>query len=181
MLGGDDHGIDPDRVHILVVFHRHLALTIRPQIGKQPALAHFRQLLAELVGQGDRGRQQVFVLVGRVAEHHALVAGSAGVHAHGDIARLLIDAGDDGAGIGVEAIERVIVADRRHHSAHQGLEVNVCLGRDLTGDDHQAGGGKSFAGYTAEGVLREAGIEDRVGDLVGDLIGMPFGHRLGRK
>ena len=181
MLSGNDHGVDPDGVHILVVFHRHLALAIGPEIRKQSALAHLGQFLAELVGQRDRRWQQVFVLVGCVAEHHALVAGSAGVYAHGDIAGLLIDAGDDGAGIRVEAVKCVIVADRGHHAAHQGLEVDVCLGRDLAGNDHQAGGGKGFARHTAEGILREAGIEDRVGNLVGDLIGMPFGHRLGRK
>ena len=181
VLGRDHDGVNPNRVHILVVFHRHLALTIRPQIGKQSALPHLRQLLAELMGQRDRSGHQVFILVRRIAEHHALVAGATSVHAHGNIARLFIDAGDDGAGIGVKAIERVIVPDRSHHPAHQGLEVNVCLGRDLAGNDHQASGGKGFGGYAAEGVLRQTGVEDRIGDLVGDLVRMSFGYRLGRE
>ena len=96
MLGGDNHCVDPDRIHILVVFHRHLALAIRPEIGKPSAFAHFRQFAAEFVCQRDRSRHQIFVLVGGIAEHHALVARSAGVHAHGDVAGLLIDTGDDG-------------------------------------------------------------------------------------
>ena len=181
MLGGNDHGIDSNRVHILVVFHRHLAFAVRPEVRKQPALTHFGQFVAELVGQRDRRGHQFWVLVGREAEHHALVAGSARVHTHGDIPRLLVDAGDDGAGIGVEAIESVIVADGRDDSTHQGLEVDVGLGCDLTGNDYQASGGKSFGGYTAEWILRQAGVEDRIGDLVGDLVGMPFGHRFRSK
>ena len=47
-----------------------------------------------------------------IAEHHALIARAAGVHAHGDVARLFVDAGDHGAGIGIESIERIVIADR---------------------------------------------------------------------
>ena len=162
MLGGNDNGIDPDWILILVIFHRHLALAIRPKISELSALAHLSQFPAELVGQGDRRRHQFFGFVGGVAEHHALVAGSAGVHAHGYVARLLVDAGDDGAGIGVEAVKSVVIADRRDHSTHQRLEVDVSFGRDLTGNDDQPCGGKRFARHTAEGVLRETRIEDGV-------------------
>ena len=66
-------------------------------------------LWASEIGRGH----QLGVLVAGVAEHHALVAGAAGVHAHGDVAGLLVDAGDHGAGVGVEAVERVVVADGR--------------------------------------------------------------------
>ena len=95
--------------------------------------------LAELVGQRDRRRHQFRRLVGGVAEHHALVAGAAGVHALGNVARLLVDGGDHGAGVGVESIERVVVADGCDHAANQALEIDVGLGGDFAGDDHQAG------------------------------------------
>ena len=46
-----------------------------------------------------------------IAKHHSLVAGAAGVYAHGDVAGLFVDGGDDGAGVGVEAVEGVVVSD----------------------------------------------------------------------
>ncbi len=126
--------------------------------------------------EGDGRRHQLFRLIGGVAEHHALIAGSAGVDAHGDVAGLLVDGGDDGAGVGVEAIERVVIADGGDDSAHEGLEIHIGAGGDFARDDDQAGGKEGFAGYAAVGVLFETGIENGVGDLVGHLVGMAFGY-----
>jgi hypothetical protein len=61
------------------------------------------------------------------------------------------------------------------------LEVDVGLGCDLAGNDHQASRGESFSGHAAKRILRQACVEDGIGYLVGDLIGMPFSHRLGCK
>ena len=47
------------------------------------------EALRELVREQDRHRHQLVGLVGGVAEHHALVAGAAGVDALRDIGRLL--------------------------------------------------------------------------------------------
>ena len=57
-------------------------------------------------------------------------------------------------------------------------EIDVAAGGDLAGDDRQAGRDERLAGDAADGILREDGVENRIGDLVGDLVGMPFGHRL---
>ena len=140
-----------------------------------PLLRTVGQLAAELVGQRDGRGHQLGGLVGGVAEHHALVAGAAGVHALGDVAGLLVDGGDDGAGVGVEAVEGVVVADGGDDAAHQALEIDVGLGGDFAGDDHQAGGGQGFGGDAAVGVLLQAGVQNGVGDLVGNLVGMAFG------
>ena len=40
---------------------------------------------------------------------------------------------------------------------------------------------KSFAGYAADGIVSEAGVEDGVGNLVGDLVGMAFRYGFGSK
>ncbi|MDT7814206.1 MAG: hypothetical protein QOJ42_4122 [Acidobacteriaceae bacterium] len=56
-----------------------------------------------------------------------------------------------GAVIGVEAVERVIVADRSHDAANQGLKIDVRLGCDFSGNDDQAGGRERFAGNPAIG------------------------------
>ena len=143
-----------------------------------PFLRTSLSFCSQLVRQRDRRRHQLRRLVGGVAEHHALVAGAAGVHALRDVRRLAVDRRDHRAGVRVEALERVVVADLLDRLAHQRLEVDVGLGRDLAGNDHQAGAGQRLAGHAAVGVLRQAGIENRVGDLVGDLVGMTLGHGL---
>ena len=176
VLAGDDHRVDAGGLAVLVVLDRDLALAVGAQIRQLAVLAHRGQLAAELVGQRDGGRHQLGGLIGGIAEHHALVAGAAGVHTLGDVARLLVDGRDHGAGVRVEAVECVVVADGGNHAAHQGLEIDVGLGGDFAGDDHQAGGRQRLGGNAAVGVLLQAGIENSVGDLVGNLVGMAFGH-----
>ena len=178
VLGGDDHGVDAGRLAVFVVLDGDLALAVGTEVGELAVLADFGEPAGELVGQRDGRRHQLGGLVGGIAEHHALVAGAAGVHAQGDVAGLLVDAGDDRAGVGVEAVERVVIADGGDDAAHEGLEIDIGLGGDFAGDDDQAGGGQGFAGHAAVGVLLEAGVEDGVGNLVGDLVGMTLGHRL---
>ena len=52
---------------------------------------------------------------------------------------------DHGAGVGVEAVEGIVVADGGNDAAHQALEVDVGLGGDFAGDDHEAGCSQRFA------------------------------------
>ena len=130
------------------------------------------------MGQRDGSRHQLGGLVGGIAEHHALVAGAAGVNALRDVARLLVDGRDHGAGVGVEAVEGVVVADGGDDAAHEALEVDVGLGGDFAGDDHQAGGRQGFCGDAAVGILLQAGVQNGVGNLVGNLVGMAFGDGL---
>ena len=181
VLGGDDDGVDADRLAVLVVLHRDLALAVGAEIGHLAGLAHFGQAAGQLVGQGDRSRHQFGGFVGGIAEHHALVAGAAGVHALGDVAGLLVDGGDHRAGVGVESVQRVVVADGRDHAAHQALEIHIGFGGNFAGDDHQAGGGQRLRGHAAVGILLQAGVQNGVGNLVGNFIGMAFGYRFGSK
>jgi hypothetical protein len=112
--------------------------------------------------QVNRGRHIVFGFIGGVTEHHALVAGAAGVHAHGDIARLLVDAGDDGAGVGIKSIERIVIANGLHYAADSLLKVDISFGGDFAGDDHQASGCQRFAGDAAVRIFCNARIQNRV-------------------
>ena len=108
-----------------------------------------------------------------------MVAGAARVHAHGDVAGLLVDAGDHGAGVGVESVESIVVADGSNHATHQRLEIHIRFGGDLTGYDHQAGRGQGLTSYAAHRIFSQAGVENGIGDLVGDFIRMPFSNGLG--
>ena len=176
VLAGDDDGVNARWLAVLAVLDRDLAFAVGAQVRQLAALAHCGELAAELVRERDGRGHQLGGIVRGVAKHHALVAGAAGVNALGDVARLLVDAGDDGAGVGVEAVKRVVVADGGDDAAHQRLEVDVGLGGDFARDDHKSGGGQSFRSHAAVGVLLQAGIENGVGDLVGNLVGMAFGH-----
>ena len=181
VLGGNHDCVHPDRLVVLVVFDRHLRFAVGTQIRKPAMLANFGEPHGQLVGQRNRGGHQLRGFVAGIAKHHSLVAGAAGVDAHGDVAGLLVDAGDHGAGVGVEAVERVVVADGGDRASNQRLEIHVSLGGDFAGDDDQAGGGQGFAGHAAGRIFGQAGIEDSVRNLVGDLVGMAFGHGFGRK
>ena len=176
MLRGNDHRIHAQHFTLGIVFDCNLGFSIRTKEGKRSILAHLRESHGQLMRQRDGSRHQLLVLVAGVAEHHALIACAAGVYAHGDIAGLFVDAGDYGAGVAVEAVQGIVVADGLHGAADDLLKIDVGFGGDFSGDDDQAGGSKGFAGYAARGVFGQAGVEDGVGNLIGDLIGMAFGY-----
>src|SRR4051812_17611899 len=88
---------------------------------------------------------------------------------------------DDRAGLGIEAVGGVGIANGSHDSAHDGGEIHVGFGGDLTGNENYAGGGDGFAGDAAVRVFLQASVEDGIGNLVGNLIGMAFGDRFRSK
>ena len=79
----------------------------------------------------DRHRHQLFRLVAGVAEHHALIAGAAMIHALRDVGGLLVDGADHRAGLGIESHARVVVSDPVDRGAHDLGNVDVRLGGDL--------------------------------------------------
>ena len=188
VLGGDHHGIHTGglAVHIL---HSDLGLAVGTEVVQLAALTDGGQSLGQLVGQGDGQGHELGSLVAGVAEHETLVAragvesvrltvlGLQGlVHAHGDIGGLLVDGGDDGAGVAVKAVLGTGVSDLADGLADDLLEVHGSLGGDLTHDGHKAGGAEGLAGHAGHGILAEQLVQDGVGDLVGNLVGMTLGH-----
>ena len=113
------------------------------------------------VRQPDRQRHEVFGLVAGVPEHHALVAGALAVEvvlarlagadlfalvdALGDVGRLLVDRHDHTAGVAVEAVEGVVVADAVDDLTGELGDVDVRRCGDLTGNDAQTGGQERLA------------------------------------
>ena len=196
VLRRDQELLDRDRPAVDVA-DRDLGLAVGAQVGERPVVADGGELLGELVGERDRQRHQRGGLVARVAEHHSLVAGPGDVElvvvgrvgprlvglvdALGDVRRLLVDRVEHGARVGREAELGVDVADLADRLAGDLLDVDVGVGRDLAGDDDEAGVHERLARDPAERVLGQHGVEDAVGDLVGDLVGVTLGHRLGRE
>ena len=144
VLRGDQHGVDAQRLVVLVVFDGHLGLAVRTQVRHFAGLAHFGQAEGQTVGQIDRQRHQHVGLVGGVTEHHALVAGALGLvpllaaglglllagearHTLIDLGALAGDGDDHAAGVGVETDLRRRVADAAQRLAHGGLDVDIPL------------------------------------------------------
>jgi hypothetical protein len=82
----------------------------------------------------DRQRHQLRRLVARVAEHDALIARAAGVHAHRDVARLLADELNDLHAVGIEGFVRIRVSDLANRVARDLLVIDVRARRDLAGE-----------------------------------------------
>src|SRR5207253_9762198 len=102
-----------------------------------------------------------------------------GVDAERDVRGLLVDRDHDTAGGRVEPPLRVRVADLGDALAHELRNVDVDLGRDLPGDDDEAGRDQRLAGAATLGIAAQDGVEDGVGDLVRDLVGVAFGDGFG--
>src|SRR5207237_7787956 len=123
---------------------------------------------------------QAVRLVAGEAEHHALVAGPARVHAHGEVRRLFVQVAFDLASVGGEADGRVHVADLADGVAHEAVHDGrrqVGFGRDLAGHDGQVGGDERFTGDAAGRVGGQAVVQDGVAALVGHLVRVR--HRAG--
>jgi hypothetical protein len=117
------------------------------------------------VGERDRQRHQLLRLPAGEAEHHPLVTRAGPVEwvvvpwvvlhlvgrvdALGDVRRLLVDRDDHTARVRVEAVLGAVVADLADLLADERRDVDVGLGRDLSGDDDEAGGHQRLAGDPA--------------------------------
>ena len=189
VLGGNDDGVDGDRLVLFVVANGDLALAVGTEEIHDALLAHVRQPLGQLVRQHDGRRHQLGRLVAGVAEHHALIARAllvVGVHAvaiHSlrDVRRLALDRDQHAAGLPVEPHGRVLIADALDHVAHDGRKLDLGGGGDLAGHHDKAGLGQGLAGHPAGLVFGNDGIEHAVRHLVAQLVRMAFGHTFGRE
>ena len=87
VLRRDDDGVDPHRFSVPVL-HGHLGFSIGTDPRQDVLFPDFSQPFGEPMGEDDRHRHEFGRFVGRIAEHQSLIAGAAGIHAHGDIARI---------------------------------------------------------------------------------------------
>ena len=192
VLGGEHHGVHADGL-VAIVLHRDLRLSIGPQIVHKSGLADLGELAGHFVCKGNGQGHQLRGLVAGVAEHHALIAGAvvqtvvclalldlqALVHAQRDIAGLLINVGDDAAGVAVKAVLGPVIADVPNDLTGDLGDVHIAAGGDLAHDVHKSGRGRGLAGHAAVGVLRQNGVQHGIGNLVADLVGMALRHGFG--
>src|SRR5215470_3040044 len=158
VLSGNYDRVNTEGFAVGIVLDSHLGFAIRPQVRTESVLANFGEAVGKFVSEQNRSWHQFGVFIHGKAEHHALVARAPGIDTHGNVAGLLVDAGDHGAGVAIKTIERVVVANGLDDATYQGLEVHVGFGRDFSGDDHEAGCGQGLASDAAEGVFGQAGV-----------------------
>ena len=152
VLGGDNHGVHAHRAAI-AVFDGDLGFAVRPEKINFFGFANFGEALREAVGQLDGHGHQLIRFVASEAEHQALIAGAAGVHAHGDIGRLTLHRAQHRAGLAIVAVLRAVVAHAANGVSHQFVIIHVRGGGNFSGDHGQAGGHQRFAGHATHGVL----------------------------
>ena len=104
----------------LVVFDRDLALGVGADEGQLAALRSVGVVLDQAMGQIDRQRHERMRFLAGEAEHHALIAGAADVHAGRDVARLGVQIANDLASVGREADGRIDVTDLADRVADEG-------------------------------------------------------------
>ena len=193
VLGRDQHGVDADRLAVLVD-DRHLRLAVGAQVRHGAGPTHLGQPLGEPVRQPDRQRHEIRRLVAGVAEHHSLVSGALGVQrvlaagtraelergvdALRDVRRLRVERHEDATGLAVEAVAVVVVADGADRLAHQRRDVDIGRGRHLARHHDEPRRQQRLAGHTARRITLENGVQDGIRDLVRHLVGVTLGDRL---
>ena len=152
MLSRNHHGINADRLAAFVL-HGDLGLAVRAQELQQACLADLGETLHQLVGEHDRQRHQRIGFATGEAEHQPLVAGPAGVDAHGDVSRLLVEMRLDRASAGVKPVGRVVVADLANRVPRDLLKVQRRTGSDFASDHAQVSRYERLACNPAERVF----------------------------
>lgn len=185
VLGGDDNSVNAlgnDGTSIVLVLDGDLSLGVGPQPWERAIVSGGSHGGVEPVGELDGEGEELRSLVGGIAEHDTLVTSTEllesllVVETLSNIGRLLLNGDENVAGLVVEALARVIVANVLDGLTDDLLVVESSLGGDLTEDhDHTSLGG-SLASDLGERVLPEAGVENGIGDLVSDLVGVTLWH-----
>ena len=187
VLRGKDDGMDlHGLVRVPVILDGELGLGVRAEVRHQLRLlvADVGQDLQQEVAEVQGQRHIVLGVAAGVAEHHALVAGAlviglGALHAAVDVGALLVQGGHHAAGVPVEHVLGLVVADAVDGVADGGLDIDIGFGLDLAHHHDHARGAEALARDLGFGVLAEELVQDGVADLVGHFVGMAFGNRFG--
>ena len=169
----NEHGV---HAHGRAVFvnNAHLRLAVR-LYEVRAALAVRRQPAGKRMGQIYGQGHIFFRFVGGIAEHHALIPRAGGhilraaflrlkrfIHAHGNIARLLIQRYQHRAAVARKAGGIIRIAYFVHGGAHKGRYVHLRLRRYFAHHQHQACRCRAFARHAGIRILSKVRIEHAV-------------------
>ena len=122
MLRRNHHGIDSNRAAVGIL-DGNLGFGVGAEEIHFVLLADLSDFMSELVSKLNGHGHQLGCFIARVAEHHALVSGAAGINAHGDVWRLAFHGGHHAAGLGVKAVLSAVVANFVDHLADNRLVI----------------------------------------------------------
>ena len=133
------------------------------------------------MAQVEAQRHVVLGLVGGIAKHHALVAGTLvftllALHTTVDVAALLMNGTEHAAGVALKHVLALGVSDAVDHLAGNALKVNVGLSLDFAGQYHLTRGYESLARHLRFGIESKQFVQYGIADLVCHLVGMAFGN-----
>ena len=180
MLGGDHDGVDALRTAVITVFHRHLTLGIRAEIGHLNTFTTDGGKRAEdMMAQVECQRHVVLGLIRGITEHHALVAGALifwihTLHALVDVLALLMNGGEHTAALGVELIFGFSVAYATYRLTCHFLQVDISLRLHLASKHHLSGCHQGLTCHLRLAVVSQKVVEHGVGNLVSHFVGMTF-------
>ena len=129
------------------------------------------QQLQELGGDHVRNRHLLCRLVGGVAVHDALITGTALVHTHCNIRRLLVHQNADAEKLG-QVPAQLFSTDAVEHIVNDLVVVWPIIGSDFAGNKKLALFQQTLDCHTGVPVMLENVGHDGICDLVTDLIGM---------
>ena len=153
VLGGDNDGVNAHGRAVVVVFDGHLALRVGAQVSHLLALtAYVGQHLQDAVCQVKRKGHVVLGLIGGIAEHHALVAGTLfhgvlALHAAVDVGALLVNGAQHAARVALEHVLALGITDFLDDLAGNELEVHIGFGFHFTCQYYLSGSHQRFASY----------------------------------
>ena len=167
VLSRNDDGVNTERdggATVLLVLDGDLGLGVRAEPWESTCPPCDGESGVELVSQDDGQWHVLLGLIGSVAEHDTLVTGTevlegTVVETLSDIGRLLLNGNENVAGLVIEALGGVIVANLLNGLTDDLLEVDGGLGCDFAKDHDHAGLGGGLTSDLGEWVLRQASIE----------------------
>jgi len=152
----------------VLVLNGDLSLCVWSQPRKASVISGLLHGTVEFVSELESQWQQLGRLISSVAEHDTLVTSTESlkrlivVKTLCNVRRLLLNGDEDVAGLVVETLVGVIVADVLNGVSDNLLVVEMGLCGDLTEDHDHAGLSGRLASDLGKRILLEAGIEDSV-------------------
>ena len=176
VLGGNDNRIDGNGLAAFVG-DGDLRFAVGAQIVNLVRdFADFSQTAGKLMGKRYGQRHEFGRFVGRVAEHHALVARADSVFnghiafarlngfvdALRDVGRLFVQGNEHADGLGVEAVSRIGVADVANRAANDFCYVDVASRGNFSDDVNLPCRHQRFASHAPDGVFSDDCVQDAV-------------------
>ena len=187
VLSRNDYGIDTHWTVLLIIFDSHLTLGIRTKIRhKVGLLTNLGKFDKEELAQFEGQRHIVVALVGRITEHHSLVACALkgflmANDSTVDVIALLVDGTENTTAVAIEFILSLGIADAVDDSTRCVEKIDISIALDLAGKNDLSCSDKCLTSHLAVRILCKKLVENSIADLVSHFVWVSFRHRFRSK